>query len=97
MAYCGPRGIPHSEFLSWPLDDQAKALGWMAEDAQKCSECGTADWEWMEDPNAYHAGPHVCRGCTAVAVARQEYASYAGKVSGLKIQLLKGGGVDGGS
>ena len=33
------------------------------ENAAKCSTCGTAEWEWEEDPFAYHPVFHVCKGC----------------------------------
>lgn len=28
-----------------------------------CSNCGTADWEWVDDPYAYHPIFHTCMGC----------------------------------
>lgn len=96
MDYCGPRGIPHSEFLSWPVDDQAKALGWMAEQAARCSQCGTAEWEWEEDGEAYHAEPYVCRGCARTENVRQSFGTDQSKIPpGLHIRVVRGGGASG--
>lgn len=39
MAYCGPRGIPLSEFLSWDPFDQQAALDWQAHENSKCPDC----------------------------------------------------------
>jgi hypothetical protein len=47
MAYCGPRGIARSRFLSWPAEDQDAALAWAQLDRTVCKRCGTepADWD----------------------------------------------------
>ena len=63
MAYCGPRGIPLSTFLGWAVDDQAAALAWQADDASRCPNCGTAEWEWEQDGlGAWVAETRVCAG-----------------------------------
>lgn len=73
MAYCGPRGIPLSRFLSWPVEDQEAALAWQDDQSRSCSRCGTHPDEWDEKgANAYHVGRHVCRGCMALARANDE-------------------------
>jgi hypothetical protein len=95
MDYCGPRGIPHSEFLSWDIDDQAKALGWMAEQAQRCPGCGTAEWEWAEDRFAYVAEDHVCLGCLAKGSAEKRNADATKDNPGLQVRLVRNGGPDG--
>jgi hypothetical protein len=71
MAYCGPRGIPHSQFLGgpprWTQQDREKALAWAELDRQTCNRCRTRDEEW--DPargghrQAYTFEPDVCPGC----------------------------------
>lgn len=88
MDYCGPRGIPHSEFLAWDVDDQAKALGWMAEEAQRCS-CGTAEWEWAEDPNAYEYAVKVCMGCNQIGNGQKDSEEHAKAIPGVKVYLRK--------
>lgn len=63
MRFCSENGIPHSEFLDWDPVDRAKQIAYMIEDAQRCQMCGTADWEWDADANAYTPVEHLCRGC----------------------------------
>lgn len=63
MAYCGPRGIPLSEFLRWDTADQESALAWTAYEGHRCKSCGTHPEEWAEDKLAYHAHLAECRGC----------------------------------
>lgn len=71
MAYCGPRGIPHSFFLGgphgWTGDDRDKALAWQEMDRQTCRGCGTRPEEWDPkqggDRKAYVAEVRVCPGC----------------------------------
>lgn len=89
MAYCGPRGIAHSEFLAWPIDDQTKALGWLAEDLARCSECGTADWEWEHGPAPYRGEAWVCRGCSALESTQKDNKENARLIPGLKIRLAR--------
>jgi hypothetical protein len=63
MAYCGPRGIPLSEFLRWSRADQDAALAWTAHENRRCGNCGTHPDEWSEDNLAYHAHLTECVGC----------------------------------
>lgn len=91
MAYCGPRGIPLSRFLGWPVDDQQAAMAWMAEDRLRCSQCGTAEWEWDENPDAYLATAHLCKGCNRVGTQRRNVDKQAEAFPGLQIRLTSGG------
>jgi DNA-directed RNA polymerase subunit RPC12/RpoP len=74
MAYCGPRGIPLSTFLSWPRADQDAALAWMAYEARRCGRCGTHLDDWKEaeggSRNAYHAEQYACPGCARLGQAQ---------------------------
>jgi hypothetical protein len=63
MQVCFDIGIPHSEFLEWSGPDRAKALSFAMERNTRCQMCGTADWEWEEDPHAYVPIEQVCWGC----------------------------------
>jgi hypothetical protein len=63
MAYCGPRGIPLTEFLRWESRDQEAALAWSAFEGHRCKSCGTHPDEWAADKLAYHAHLTECRGC----------------------------------
>ncbi len=40
MAYCGPRGIPLTEFLAWDETDQDAALAWQSYESRRCREDG---------------------------------------------------------
>lgn len=65
MAYCGPRGIPLSVFLSWPQDDQQAALAWQLHENRRCRDCGTHPEDWPRDPkkHRHHVEIHRCEGC----------------------------------
>lgn len=71
LDYSVPKGIPHSVFLGWDIDDRNKALWWMIHERQRCSNCGTRAEEWDEaqggDLHAYASQPHHCRGCQVMA------------------------------
>lgn len=78
MDYCGPRGIPLSEFLSWDDDDQDAALLWQAHESRRCSGCGTHPEEW--DPatggrrDAYKPELRMCPGCMQLEQRRAQLA-----------------------
>jgi len=78
MQYCGPRGIPHSQFLSWDPDDQDKALAWMLHEGEKCPGCGTFPSEWLDDegypvdPEPYDPKSLLCVGCKTLAEKQEE-------------------------
>lgn len=69
MAYCGPRGIPHSVFAGWSEHDRDAALSWLAWSREVCASCGTHPAEWDPsrggDRHAYGSGLHHCPGCEA--------------------------------
>ncbi|HEX6668260.1 MAG TPA: hypothetical protein VF061_01805 [Gemmatimonadales bacterium] len=50
-------------FLGWDSDDRDKALWWLLHQRQACPSCGTRPDVFAEDPHAYVAEPHHCRGC----------------------------------
>lgn len=63
MSYCYEAGISHTEFLNWEPNDRAKTIAFALEKGERCISCGTAPWEWQEDPDAYEAVRQQCRGC----------------------------------
>lgn len=84
MSYCYEKGIPHSVFLDWDPVDRAKALAWQLEVGERCSLCGTAQWEWDENPNAYTPEEHMCMGC----YRKQSYTnSLDGSQPGIRVEL----------
>lgn len=78
MAYCGPRGIPLSVFLSWDDQDQDAALAWQAHEARRCPSCKTHPDEWDPDTggrrDAYTADVAVCPGCRNLDTAKANNA-----------------------
>lgn len=83
MSYCVEKGIPHSEFLNWSSDDQAKTLAYITEKSLDCTMCGTADWEWEENTHAYATEESWCRGCYLKSIASED----AGKLPGTTVVL----------
>jgi len=63
MSYCFEKGIPHSEFLEWSEEDRAKILAYRLNEAERCSSCGTTQFEWEENRNAYAPVEKFCPGC----------------------------------
>lgn len=64
MRLCKEWQIPHSRFLSWTPEDQAKALAHMAYEAQRCPGCGIHPTDWPDpDEPVFEATTKVCPGC----------------------------------
>jgi hypothetical protein len=57
------------------------------EKAELCGLCGTADWQWDEDPEAFVAAAVVCRGC-ARREAKSEAEGQGVKQHGSSVQLV---------
>lgn len=87
MAYCGPRGIPLSEFLRWHPADQDAALDWMAYEDRRCKNCGTHPADWAEDRLAFHSHAKECPGCRA---AQQAAASIGSEERGVFAVMARG-------
>lgn len=87
MAYCGPRGIALSVFLSWPRTDQDAALMWSAHESKRC-RCG-----YHPDEGDVHAHLEHCPGCMRLAeLASSATAKEA--VAGTRPVLLNGPAVN---
>lgn len=63
MAYCHDKAIPHSRFLKWDPEDRAKVIAFILESSLRCTQCGTAQWEWEENKFAFTAVDEFCPGC----------------------------------
>jgi hypothetical protein len=83
MSFCVERGISHSEFLSWSPEDRAKTLAFLMEQSENCALCGTAPWEWEENPYAYEPEEVWCKGCYVKHAASEE----GGKLPGTTVTL----------
>jgi hypothetical protein len=84
MAWCSDHGLPHSALLEWDEDDRAKLAAYLIESASKCQMCGTAEWEWSEDPYAYEVIMVQCPGCYRKEVAGED----AEKQPGSRMSLI---------
>lgn len=75
MDYCGPQGLPRSEFLRWARDDRDAALLWVVRQRQVCAGCGTRPEDWDPElgghPRAFVATLHRCPGCAATENRRK--------------------------
>lgn len=93
MAYCGPRGIPLSQFLAWSEADQQAALGWQVNESRRCNSCGTHPDDWDEksggDRNAFHAEPVQCPGCVQLERMREAPEIVKGQ-RGVSLKLARG-------
>jgi hypothetical protein len=84
MKWCAEVGMAHSELLAWDPADRSKLMALLIEDAARCQLCGTADWEWDEDPYVYEAMPKTCRGCATKEFSQE----LAGDSPGTRITLV---------
>lgn len=78
VGWCSDHGLPHSALLEWSEEDRAKLVAYLVESAARCQMCGTASWEWEDDPFAYEAGTELCRGCMIKDTAMQDSPGGAG-------------------
>lgn len=96
MAYCGPKGIPLSQFLAWSPTDQEAALAWQAREASRCPGCGTPEADWDETDggsrHAWVADLHICQGCVQIEAARTQLDGDP-KLRGRHIRLTRPKGV----
>jgi len=68
---------------------------WQSEQALKCAQCGTFEWEWEEDSGAWTADIFWCLGCKQLEELRTQTAHDALHTEGYKVRLYRGGDVDG--
>lgn len=92
MAYCVPKGIPHSVFLKWNEDDQDKALGWELYQRQLCSGCGTEPSEWVDEdgfpvfPPPYQPNSTRCYGCVTLNEENRKFEKMGNSI-GVSLRL----------
>lgn len=85
MSFCNEKGIPHSVFLEWKPEDRAKALAFIMESSLRCSQCGTAPWEWEQNRFAYAAVEEFCQGCYQKSVFNDQEAK---SLPGTNVKLV---------
>lgn len=62
---------------------------WQQEQRLKCSDCGTAPWEWEDDPEAWHADHDTCEGCRRLQVHARNVHAGPGSHDGVKLALYR--------
>lgn len=76
-------------------EDRTVALMWAQEQAQRCPACGTYEWEWKEDENAWTADAWTCQGCRASDRLRRqldtEYRDQPLVLDGVHVRFYRGG------
>lgn len=77
------KGIPHDEFLSWEPESRAKTIAYLMEQGDTCQLCGTAKWEWEENPYAYDTEEAFCKGCYI-----KEVSAEGDRMPGTRIELV---------
>lgn len=70
--------MPHSRFLSWPDEDQDKAIAFLEYEAMRCSKCGSFPHEWLDPttkmpvwPPPYAVGSLRCLGCVEIELEQK--------------------------
>lgn len=90
MAYCGPHGIPLSQFLDWPQADQQAALSWQAHESRRCNGCGTHPDDWAGNRDAFHGEHYQCPGCLKAHRESEHPNVKDGKIPALHVRLKPG-------
>ena len=85
MSYCHDKAIPHSEFLDWDPEDRAKVIAFILESTERCSLCGTAEWEWKANKHAFTAVDHFCPGCYMKSIYSETVGS---SLPGTNVKLI---------
>lgn len=91
MDYCGPRGIPLEEFLTWSQDSQQAALMWQAHEASRHGDCGTFRTDWVTgQPDPQHWHEEICPGCARLEQAQAALAANETPTGGLRLVAVSG-------
>jgi len=90
-----PKGIPHSEFLSWADEDQDKALQWALAEGQKCPHCGTVPADWLDAngryvfPDPYVVRVNACVGCQILEEEKKAAEKTGEDMTGVYMSLVE--------
>jgi hypothetical protein len=80
LGYAVEHGVPWKEYVKrWSLEDRSRLIAYLQDKSKRCTNCGTAPWEWLDDegnldPEAFAVLDQVCHGCAAkdrVRLARE--------------------------
>lgn len=78
-------GLGHTQFLALEPQDQAKAIGWLIFDGQRCGKCGTHPHDWpleRETDEVFTVEFDRCRACEALENAWADVNAQAGSQAG---------------
>lgn len=64
------------------------ALAWQREQSLRCPRCGTAHWQWKEDPDAYVAENERCKGCERIELLQDMNRDHKGSQAGIRVVLV---------
>jgi hypothetical protein len=64
--------------MGWDERDRGKALAYAIEEGSRCQMCGTASWEWEENPYAYEPVAQRCHGCYLKDTAQEDSKNLPG-------------------
>lgn len=105
IRYACERGIPFSVYSGrvvadgepdWLPEDRDVVAVWQAEEALRCSDCGTYEWEWEDDEFAYLPDHWTCLGC----LYREQHSKQLGdsnqRLHGVKVALFRERSLHGG-
>lgn len=73
----------------WTSEDRAVIQMWGREQSHKCVRCGTFDWEWEANEDAWHVDHYTCDGCYKLDGHVEHMSSKPGKPWGRKFGLFK--------
>lgn len=78
MVICENYQIRHSEFLSWPEEDQDLAIAQQLRKIDHCGRCGTSSKAWVGNNFAYKPEVRRCRGCEMVQLTEEDLREQKG-------------------
>jgi hypothetical protein len=74
----------------WLPEDREAALVWQQMDRMKCSRCGTWDWEWDENPQAWTPDLWTCPGCKGIDLTHESLHEKQSR-HGMHVRLFREG------
>lgn len=74
----------------WLPEDRDIVAVWQEEQKARCVRCGTAPWEWEEDPLAWTVDHITCPGCQQIDGYQRELSNKPGNHDGARLGLFKG-------
>jgi hypothetical protein len=80
--------VPEDGEPLWLPEDRDVVSVWQAHQ-NKCPTCGTWDWEWQENPEAWVADLWRCPGCEQVDEQHTRMKEATSNTDGLQVRMFK--------